>query len=371
MRGVDGTPLATLVMMHLIASAVAKGGLCVVSAYYGSSRALKNITWPNKVAYAKQHEYAIVDVYAVSPKVRAIVAAAHVKRTNQAIGPKILTAAGHNDPLLNAKLQIFEYLINKWMHKYDWIFWSDADSVFLNFSTPLTQYLPMHPMSMTRMVIAAGPPRNREWRGVINTGNFFMKMDTWTQTLMRAAVRHAAAPCDPTIPYFNGWMEICVGMTPRMIRRQVRGYTQSSNGDGYGTEIGFSREYPFNRTCCEWGDQGVLMQVIQTFGPMAQRHIEYVGFREFNSHFPFYGEGDLVVHTPGVEAERKLRILKTLLATLHTPNGTFVSELPPALEPQNNADHQRGMDYNRLGGSAAGQTYATATHTIREVEGRA
>ena len=29
--------------------------------------------------------------------------------------------------------------------RYDWIFWSDADALFINYTTPLTAFVPTHP----------------------------------------------------------------------------------------------------------------------------------------------------------------------------------------------------------------------------------
>jgi hypothetical protein len=59
--------------------------------------------------------------------------------------------------------------------------------------------------------------------------------------------------------------------------------------------------YPYDRKCCEWGDQGGLMIALQKYGEAGLRHVRYDGFRDYSSHFPFYGEGDLVVHMPGSE----------------------------------------------------------------------
>ena len=115
----------------------------------------------------------------------------------------------------------------------------------------------------------------------------------WILGLMQAAARHATEPCDPNIPFFNGWMEICIGFTPDMIRDEETRLRAA----GIDTTVGGG--YPYNRTCCEWGDQGALMQTIQKYGAAGREHVRYDGFREYSSHFPFYDEGDLVVHMPG------------------------------------------------------------------------
>jgi hypothetical protein len=44
--------------------------MVVVTAYYGSSMPLREVTWPNKVAYCKRHGYDAVDLYASDDVVR-------------------------------------------------------------------------------------------------------------------------------------------------------------------------------------------------------------------------------------------------------------------------------------------------------------
>ena len=47
-----------------------KTRMVVVTAYYGSSMPLREVTWPNKVAYCKRHGYDAVDLYASDDVVR-------------------------------------------------------------------------------------------------------------------------------------------------------------------------------------------------------------------------------------------------------------------------------------------------------------
>jgi hypothetical protein len=86
----------------------------------------------------------------------------------------------------------------------------------------------------------------------------------------------------------------------------------------------------------------------------------YVGFREFNSHFPYYGEGDLVVHLPGSSAQGRVRVLNELLSATRVSDGKFEREVSTATQPQYHADHVRGMNYSALGGSAGGELYPSA-----------
>lgn len=128
---------------------------------------------------------------------------------------------------------------------------------------------------------------------------------------MQAVLRHSQEPCDQTIPMFNGWINTC------------------------------------QTVCCVWGDQGALMQVLMKYPPMLS-HVHLTGFRDFGSLFPWYGEGDLVVHLSGMKSEERIKILRTLLVSVNFDDGTFTRALPPSVEPQLNVDHVRGLDYSSI-----------------------
>ena len=110
-----------------------------------------------------------------------------------------------------------------------------------------------------------------------------------------------------------------------------------------------------------------MMQVIQKRGDDALRKIKFVGFREFNSHFPYFGEGDLVVHLPGMDMDKRMRVLKDLLDATRLADGTWVRDLSSESQPVFHDEHQRGMDYSNLGGSAGGVIYQNADDVIKEV----
>ena len=77
----------------------------------------------------------------------------------------------------------------------------------------------------------------------------------------------ALRPCDQAAPLFNGWLKLC------------------------------------EKHCCQWGDQGALMQALMLRPDLATM-VRYAGFREYGSLFPFYGAGDLVVHFAGISTQR-------------------------------------------------------------------
>ena len=91
--------------------------LVVVTAYYGSSLPLRDVTWPNKAAYCHRHGYDLVDAYATDDAVQRMVNTATLaKHARDRLNlPPIQTAAGHNDPMLNVKLRMFAHLVRKWM----------------------------------------------------------------------------------------------------------------------------------------------------------------------------------------------------------------------------------------------------------------
>lgn len=61
----------TLLLLALVPRETrCEGGIVIVTAFYGTAEVLRDITWPNKQAYAKQHGYALVDAYRDDPEVR-------------------------------------------------------------------------------------------------------------------------------------------------------------------------------------------------------------------------------------------------------------------------------------------------------------
>ena len=102
---------------------------------------------------------------------------------------------------------------------------------------------------------------------------------------METASRITSEPCDPNTPFYNGWLDLCTGHKPWYVD-----YAQRQHPGGYSSA---------NTSCCAWADQGAMMIALQKYGDAGRRHVRYDAFRDYSSQFPWYGEGDLVVHMLG------------------------------------------------------------------------
>ena len=95
------------------------------------------------------------------------------------------------------------------------------------------------------------------------------------------------------------------------------------------------------------------MEVLAQQGPSWQAHVQYVGFRDFDSHFPFWGPGDLVVHLPGLTADERTTLFGLLLEMLDPVTGQVRAGQADRLAasrvaPVFNRDHVPNMDYSAL-----------------------
>ena len=172
------------------------------------------------------------------------------------------------------------------------------------------------------VVFGAGPPQSQKWRKVINAGQFLLRLAPWSETLIQTtidfrSVRRAA------------WM-------------RARGpplYFASPNIPGAGGVDGHSKR-PCNKStplvnglmrmckvvCCTWGDQGALMAVLAEHPEWAPK-VQYVGFREFNSLFPFWAPGDLLVHFAAKTSAQRERFIAALFESLDLRTGALVRRL--------------------------------------------
>lgn len=98
--------------------------------------------------------------------------------------------------------------------------------------------------------------------------------------------------------------------------------------------------------CCAWGEQGALMDLLEIM-PDWKKHVEYVGFREFNSQFPWWGPGDMVFHVPGRSAKERMRLFAELIVAANFTDGT-VPLMHRVLTPEASPDHLLGMNYGAL-----------------------
>ena len=150
-----GTAAPSHIQQQSQLSELAPPRIAVLTAYFGSALKLRDLTFPNKMQYAKQHNLHLEDGYSESPELRALIDAAlhegHPAVGQGGEGAAIVAdqSAAYNT-LLFLKLEVLKWYLQKWRGVYDFVFWTDADSIFLNHSVSLLKYcalprnIPLH-----------------------------------------------------------------------------------------------------------------------------------------------------------------------------------------------------------------------------------
>eukprot|EP00911_Craspedida_sp_UC1_P002985 UC1_evm1s2181 len=341
--------------------------IAVITMYAGTSRPLESVTGTNKAAYCAKHGYAYHNA-AREPMLQGLVQ---------------LGETGV-EKLHFVKVKALLYYLGT--NKYDWVLWSDADAVFLNHSKTLSALLPHNtvmysssdgvrkgssspplqkrltnqspltnvnnmnavvsslPVTPIDFIFTAGPPHSLRWRGVINSGHFFLRASTSAISYLRAVWARRKRPCK-------------LSSSPPLPSSDSGGkYNFNNNGNhGNNNDDNDRRHKLYNGwlDLCGWeGEQGALMEVLES-APRWQRAAQYVPFRSFNSFFPFWGEGDLVVHFPGRPEAERTQLLRALIQAADTATGQLRNGIPQALRPVYSPDHLRDMDYRALNNGRA------------------
>lgn len=220
--------------------------IALVTCYAGSAAYLRTLTWPNKVSYAKKHKISIIDATSMYKQYsNELSALASPSPQLDANDVKELQSTLQ----LFAKLKIFQQVL----HKYEWIVWTDADAIFLNFSRSIRDYIdPSYDV-----IIPAAPPHSARWRFTFNTGQLILRNKPWVHALLQVAWDLRGATCDPAINHsvvYNDWFTVCL-----------------------------------QERCCLLGEQSALMVAMARCSD-CRRRTKLVGFRDFNTFFPFWGE---------------------------------------------------------------------------------
>ncbi|KAJ3236866.1 hypothetical protein HDU78_004413 [Chytriomyces hyalinus] len=214
------------------------------------------ITLPNKAAYASHHGYGYYNFAAVKPD-------DWPTDTHSIYFTK------------------FKSILATFDMGYEWVMWSDADAVFMNFSTPLLEFVdPAYDV-----ILPVAEPSNEQFRKVPNTGHFILKNSAWSRKYLAYLLRISAAPTCKVYPPVNGWIPACLGG-------------------------GF------------WlGDQGLILWSHQHLQRHVTCHTKFISFNHFNSEFPWYHEGDLVLHLPGRGTLDRLQLFQALLKVVDLKTG--------------------------------------------------
>ena len=207
------------------------------------------------------------------------------------------------------------FAILRFLPQYDWIFWHDADSIFLNFSRPLNEYLdPKYDMVLTAAPCSSSDGGDAAWGegpSVLDTGHMLVQNTKTALNTFRSvwgmwnhshckygntAADVAAADAallDPQSAAAAGGAGGGGGGKPKqpLCRPGVGSSMVEPTADGKHRTP--PKSVP-NKAQYRGGDQGALMAVLSNCEVCASK-VKYTGFRAFNSLWPCQGEGDLVV----------------------------------------------------------------------------
>ena len=243
---------------------------------------LSPITTPNKAQYASFHSYDFINAFE------------HEDIQTDYIEHSIIHS--YSAPHYY-KLRLLAYLLRK--YKYKWIMWSDTDALFLNFSKKITKHLD----DRFDFVFTTNPPGQSKWQKIINTGHFLVKNSNWSIKFLYQAYALSFIDgwdyLEGKAP-LNGWLKMCV-----------------KRGD------------------CIWHDQRILQYYISYLpNELYGCHFKYVHFFNFNSEFPQYLPGDMVLHFPGQPNHLRVRWMKQILENCDHSTGTIDYKKVPEVKPK-------------------------------------
>lgn len=259
----------------------------------GKNEELRFLTWKNKRVYAKNGNYDIYDA-ATIPVIHHLTE----KLQRKMYSKNFFKWIALREILRGSRVTN--------MKKYDWVFWMDRDSIFLNFGKGLHQLLD----DRFDVIFTADPPSNPTLVGVPSTKNFLIKNSDFSERFVEDVLQMSRQHCgDFTIKnpvaghLVNGWIQLC-------------------NPDG-----GF------------WGDdQGIVMALHAIKKPAYRCHIKRTGHRAFNSQFPLYANGDLAVQLSGRSPPDLLRLLKAFSRFTNFSTGTIDYNATHIFHPVDNID---------------------------------
>ncbi|KAJ3070122.1 hypothetical protein HDU98_006840 [Podochytrium sp. JEL0797] len=180
----------------------------------------------------------------------------------------------------------FASILSLFDHGYDFVIWSDSDAIFLNHSQSMQEFLdPQYDL-----IVPTAEPDNAKFKGVVNLGHFIFKNSAWSRAYIHRFLALAdLAACTPLDGknLMNGWLEIC----------------DPANGRFW------------------LDDQGLMLWTFDKWGRDVDCHVKRVSFYHFDSEFPWFHEGDLVVHLPGRPSQDRIRIFEDMLAITHLKTG--------------------------------------------------
>jgi galactosyl transferase GMA12/MNN10 family len=158
-------------------------------------------------------------------------------------------------------------LIEKYLPLYDWIFWSDADSLIMNFTISLDSFVSELTTQHDEKIIIG-----EDYNG-INSGSFFIRNDEWSFNIINSIYQH--------IPFTNHpWWE-----------NAAFHYLYHGVVDMIIGSKNFAAKY-----MCENLDN--------------KKHFKVVSQRLFNSYPDNFADGDFIIHMPGMSNSERVKMME-------------------------------------------------------------
>jgi len=255
----------------------------------GYGQELRKLTWNNKQKYAAERGYDIYDANAV-PAIKEKIEALREKSHNFYFWKYVAIA------------EVFKGGVATGGKSYDWVVWVDSDAVFLNYGKRFEDIFD----ERFDVILTTGPPDHPQWGNIVNTGSIIVRNSEFGNSFVDDVLLMSQGHCGEFIienpeagTAINGWIQVC-------------------NPDG-----------------SYWlADQGIL-QALFTFKPTEYKcHFKKTWFRAFNSEFPWYGPGDLMVHFPGRNLDDRRKLIKSFLKFANFRNGDVDKRYTDVLDPE-------------------------------------
>jgi hypothetical protein len=241
---------------------------------YGTD--LRKLTWSNKQKFAAERGYDIYDANAV-PSIAQKIAESREKMHNFFFFKYLA---------MYELLQGGEATGGK---VYDYIIWSDADAIYLNWGKRYEDIID----ERFDIIVATGPPDHPQWGNIVNCGSLIVRNSEFGLQFLDDVLHMSKNHCGEFLletpeagTAINGWLQVC-------------------NPDG-----GY------------WlSDQGIVQALFTFKNPEYRCHFKKTWFRAFNSEFPWYADGDMVVHFPGRGIEERKKLIKAFEKYTNFRNG--------------------------------------------------
>lgn len=164
---------------------------------------------------------------------------------------------------------------------YDWLFWTDQDSLFLNHNRALEDIVD----DRYDVIVSTGLPDDHEFGQIADARHLLIKNGRNAHEVLADLIKLSSEHCGQFIldnpgaaSTLNGWLHLC-------------------NADG-----------------TFWSGEAGMLLALYTFRPADYRcRFKKVHHRIMNSQFPAYEDGDLIVSFPDHMLEARKNLIKDFL----------------------------------------------------------